>query len=143
MAANLVIRLTCLKDSQRHEIQSDDSPRPNPRSEDPRSPDLRARDSSTTIWAKGPITLATSPALERTLQNIMPDFRRVVLDISSVDYIDGAGFGSLASLYFQAKHVGCDLEIINPRRPHLTLLMSSWLHSVFEGHQEYLGLTPD
>jgi anti-anti-sigma factor len=72
----------------------------------------------------------------------MPGSWRVVLDISSVDYIDSAGFDTLASLYFQAKTAGCDLEIANPR-PHLGRLLRDWLHAVFAGHEEYLGMTPD
>jgi anti-anti-sigma factor len=100
------------------------------------------QNSHTTIRANGPITAATSSALEQTFHNLMPGFRRIILDISSVDYIDGAGFGALASLYFHAKTAGCDLEIVNPR-PHLTWPLRNWLHSVFAGHEEYLGMTPD
>lgn len=35
-----------------------------------------------------------------------------------------------------------NLEIENPK-PRLKDRLQSWLHSVFEGHHEFLGMTPD
>lgn len=76
----------------------------------------KPQDSQTLVRPKGRITAATSIALEQRLHDLIPAFRRVVLDVSNVDYIDGAGFGVLASIHFEAKLAGCALEIVNPRR---------------------------
>jgi anti-anti-sigma factor len=98
--------------------------------------------SETTVHARGRITSATSATLEHTFRDLIPGFQRVVLDISNVDYIDGSGLGALVDLYGYARKTHCDLEIANPR-PRLKYLLRGWLHSVFEGHEEFLGLTPD
>jgi anti-anti-sigma factor len=98
--------------------------------------------SETTIRATGEITLATSGTLERTLRKAIPEFKCVVLDLSNVRYIDNFGLGTLLTVYMYAKKADCDLEIANPE-PRLKDRLRNWLNSVFEGHQEYLGMTPD
>lgn len=90
----------------------------------------------------GSITSATGPALERTLCRLIPNFQRIVLNLSNVEHIDNSGFGVLVNVYIRAKRENCDLEIENPM-PRLKDRLQSWLHSVFEGHEEFLGMTPD
>jgi len=111
-----------------------------------RPPELRLepvkRTSGTTVRAIGRITSTTSPSLEQTLHGMIPRFERVVLDVSSVDYIDRRGFEMLVGVYLQAKSSKCDLEIANTR-PSLRDRFRSWLGSVFEGHEDFLGMTPD
>ncbi len=96
----------------------------------------------TTVRAAGLIASATSAEMERTIRRLIPEFKRVVLDVSNVDYIDDSGVGVLVNVYLQARTAGCDLEIANPK-PRLKDRWRSWLRSVFEGHDEYLGVTPD
>jgi anti-anti-sigma factor len=98
--------------------------------------------SDPTLRLSGRITSATSSALERSLRGLMPQCKRIILDVSNVDYIDGAGFGLLANLHVRARRAGCDLEIANPRPPFARLLRA-WLHAVFAGHEDFLGMTPD
>ena len=98
--------------------------------------------SVTTVRAIGLITFATSVSLEHTLRGLIPKFNRIVLDVSKVDYIDSSGLGVLASVYMQARKTNCHLEIANPK-PRLRDVLRSWLHSVFEGHEQFLGMTPD
>jgi anti-anti-sigma factor len=96
----------------------------------------------TTVRPSGRIAASTSAALERTISGLIPQFSRVVLDVSNVDHIDHSGVGVLAKVYLQARTAGCDLEIANPKPP-LRAGLRRWLRSVFEGHHEFLGLTPD
>jgi anti-anti-sigma factor len=98
--------------------------------------------SETTVRLRGHIDSISSPALERRLRHLIPCFRRILLDISKVDHIDSAGLGMLACAYMQARNARCNLEITNTPRSAKEVLRA-WLHSVFEGHQEFLGLTPD
>jgi anti-anti-sigma factor len=99
------------------------------------------RQPETTVHAAGRITSATSAALEHAICALIPQFRRVVLDVSNVDYIDGSGFGMLMSVYWKAREARCELEISNPK-PRLSNLRS-WIESVFKDHEEFLGMTPD
>jgi len=104
--------------------------------------EVKSRLAETTVRATGQIAAATSAGLERRVCALITEFRRVVLDVSSVDYIDDSGVGVLVNIYLQARSAGCDLEIANPRQG-LKDRLRGWLRSVFEGHEEYLGVTPD
>jgi anti-anti-sigma factor len=97
---------------------------------------------TTVVRARGRITSSTSAALERTLGNLAPQFKRIVLDVSNVDHIDSFGMAALVSVYMQARKTDCDLEISNSS-PRLKDQLRNWLDSVFKGHEEFLGLTPD
>jgi len=102
----------------------------------------KGRDSQTTIHAAGRITSATAAALEHTLHELIPNFKRIVLDLSAVDYIDSSGFAALVTIYTEARMMECDLEIANSR-PRLKDRLRTWAHKVFAGHEDFLGLTPD
>jgi anti-anti-sigma regulatory factor len=95
--------------------------------------------SKITVRPTGAITSATCLAMERDL---VPKFQCIVLDLSNVDRIDNSALGAVVSLYLHANRANCDLVIDNPR-PRLGKRFWNWLHAVFEGHEEFLGMTPD
>ena len=99
--------------------------------------------SETTVRATGRITSTTSTTLEKTLRDLVPGSKRVVLDLANVDYIDSSGLGALVSVYMHARRANCNLEIANPKQRIRDLFSASKLASVFEGHEEFLGMTPD
>jgi anti-anti-sigma factor len=90
----------------------------------------------TTVRATGRITSATSATLENSLRDLVSANRRVVLDLTNVDYIDSSGLGALVSVYMHAKRANCDLEIANPKSRIKDLFSRSGLGSVFKGHGE-------
>jgi anti-sigma B factor antagonist len=102
-----------------------------------RAPELKLetekKNSETTIRATGRIVLTTSATLENTLRDLIAEGKRVVLDVTNVDYIDSAGLGALVSVYMHARRTKCDLEIANPKQRIRDLFNRSGLASVFEG----------
>ena len=58
--------------------------------------------------------------------------RTVVLDLTSVDAIDGSGIGLLVFLQGWARAVGIDLRLMNPTRNVRELLELTNLDSVFK-----------
>jgi anti-sigma B factor antagonist len=102
-----------------------------------RAPELKLetekKDSETTIRATGRIVLSSSPTLENTLRDLIAEGKRVVLDVTNVDYIDSAGLGALVSVYMHARRTKCDLKIANPKQRIRDLFTRSGLASVFEG----------
>ena len=94
------------------------------------------KESETTVRATGRITSATSATLENTLRDLVSDNKRVVLDLTNVDYIDSSGLGALVSVYMHARRANCDLEIANPKQRVKDLFSRSGLGSVFKGHGE-------
>jgi anti-anti-sigma factor len=113
----------------------------------PRSAELRLesenKGSETTVRATGRITSSTSATLENTLRDLVTRNKRVVLDLTGVDYIDSSGMGALVSVYIHARKANCELEVANPKPRIRDLFSRSRLASVFEGHEELLGMTPD
>ena len=95
------------------------------------------------VRATGRVTSATSATLEKTLRDLVSNNKRVVLDLTNVDYIDSSGLGTLVTVYLHARRTNCDLEIANPKQRIRDLFRLSRLLSVFEGHGEFLGMTPD
>ena len=101
------------------------------------------QESQTTLRATGRINSDTSAALEKSLRELIPGSKLVVLDLTNVTYIDSAGLGALVSVYMHARRADCDLEMANPRAQISDLFKRSNLATVFEGRHEWLGLTPD
>ena len=101
------------------------------------------QESQTTLRAAGRINSDTCVVLEKTLRELIPGSKRLVLDLTNVNYIDSSGLGALVSAYMHARRANCDLEIANPRQQIKDLFSTSKLAAVFEGRHEWLGLTPD
>jgi len=120
----------------------------------PRPDELRLesekRASETLVRATGRVTSSTSAKFENTLRGLVSDIKRVVLDLTNVDYIDSSGLGSLVAVYMHASRTNCELELANPKTRIRDLFSRSGLASVFskvqeagERHDELFGVTPD
>lgn len=119
----------------------------------PRSDELRLepekKASETFVRATGRITSSTSATFENTLRDLVSNDKRVVLDLTNVDYIDSSGLGSLVAVYMHATRTNCELELANPRTRVKDLFSRSGLASFFskvqeagERHDELFGQTP-
>jgi anti-anti-sigma factor len=91
--------------------------------------------SGTIVRATGRIVVETSTKLESTLRDLMPEGKRIMLDLTSVDYIDSAGLGALVSVYMHARRTSCALEIANPKQSIRDLFNRSGLGPVFKGER--------
>ncbi len=120
----------------------------------PRTEELRLEPekgtSETVVRATGRITSSTSARFEDSLRELVSGNKRVVLDLTNVDYIDSSGLGSLVAVYMHASRVKCELELANPKIRVRDLLSRSGLASFFSKvmeasarHEELLGMTPD
>jgi anti-sigma B factor antagonist len=101
-----------------------------------RAPELKLeteKNSETIVRATGRITLTTSATLESTLRDLIAEGKRILLDLTNVDYIDSAGLGALVSVYMHARRKKCDLKMANPKQRIRDLFNRSGLASVFEG----------
>jgi anti-sigma B factor antagonist len=97
----------------------------------------------TIVRCAGKITSATSGLLQTTVRNLIPETRSVVLDLTDVSYMDSSGLGTIAGLYFSAKRQNCRLKLVNLNDRLKELFRLTKLASVFEGHEDFLGYTPD
>jgi anti-sigma B factor antagonist len=94
------------------------------------------KESETTVRATGRITSSTSAMLENTLRDLVSNNKRLILDLTNVEYIDSSGLGALVAVYMHATRANCELEIANPKSRIKDLFGRSGLGNVFKGHGE-------
>jgi anti-sigma B factor antagonist len=88
----------------------------------------------------GRITSATSEQLKSAVRPLIPETKRIVVDLTSVNYIDSSGVGGLVSLWVSTKKAGCQLKLVNLSERIKELLRVTNLSKIFEGDMEYLGM---
>ena len=88
-----------------------------------------------TVRGTGKITAATADYFQTTIRRLIPDTKRIVLDLTGVEYIDSSGLGALVSVYMAAGRAHCELELANPKPRVRDLLKITKLSTIFEGHQ--------
>jgi anti-sigma B factor antagonist len=95
------------------------------------------------VHCSGRISSATSAQLQAAVREVIPQTKCVVLDLTNVNYMDSSGLGAVVALYLSAKRQGCRLKLINLSQRLQDLFRLTKLASVFEGHEDFLGVTPD
>jgi anti-sigma B factor antagonist len=94
----------------------------------------------TIVHGTGKITSETSALLQSTVRGLIPETKRIVLDLADVEYVDSSGLGALVAVYMAANRAQCDLELTNPKPRIRDLFKITKLSTVFEGHGEnYFG----
>ena len=95
------------------------------------------------VRCSGRIISATSADLQSTVRGIIPQTKRIVLDLTDVTYMDSSGLGAVVGIYVSAKRQGCQLRLINLNQRLKELFRLTQMAKVFEGHDDMLGMTPD
>lgn len=95
------------------------------------------------VRCTGRITSATSADLQSTVRGIIPQTKRIVLDLTDVTYMDSSGLGAVVSIYVSARRQQCQLRLINLNQRLKELFRLTQMAKVFEGHDDMLGMTPD
>lgn len=70
---------------------------------------------------------------------LIPECKRIVLDLGEVAYMDSMGLGTMVRLYVSAKAGGCDLELIHLSKRAKELLGVAHLLGVFTVIGEHSG----
>jgi anti-sigma B factor antagonist len=70
---------------------------------------------------------------------LIADYKRIVLDLGEVDYMDSLGLGTLVRLYVSAKAGGCSLELMHLGKRVKELLGMTHLLGVFTVIGEHSG----
>lgn len=95
------------------------------------------------VRCTGRITSSTSATLQSSVRALIPQTRRLVLDLTDVKYLDSSGLGALVGIYVSARRQNCELKLINLNERLKQLFRITQMAKVFEGHEEMLGMTPD
>jgi anti-sigma B factor antagonist len=111
----------------------------NPLPQSPLQFDVQQSDDATTVRCYGKLTSETAPELKSLVKPLIPNNRRILLDLANVQYMDSSGLASLVALYTSAVSSGnCKLQLkdLSPRVREL--LRITKLLSVFEPFGEHL-----
>jgi anti-sigma B factor antagonist len=94
-----------------------------------------------TVRCVGRITSETASDFQETVREVIPTTKRVVLDLTGVDFVDSSGLGALVNVYMHATRSQCLLELANPKQRVRDLFKLTKLASVFEGSgMEHFGM---
>jgi len=72
-------------------------------------------DGEVVVAVRGEIDLVTAPALWETLVEVIPDTKRLVVDLSETAFIDSTGLGVLVRTLKRMRHGGGALVLRGPR----------------------------
>jgi anti-sigma B factor antagonist len=64
------------------------------------------------VRCTGRITSDTTQSLKATVKPLFSVSKRVVLDLTDVNYLDSSGLGAIIGLYTSAKFANCQLKLI-------------------------------
>jgi len=94
------------------------------------------------LQCSGRIVFGEESALLRdTVKKAMPDYKRIVLNLGEVNYIDSGGLGTLVALHTTASTAGGSIKLANLTKRVGDLLQVTKLLTVFEVHNsEYEAL---
>jgi len=83
------------------------------------------------VRCHGKLVAGVSDILYAEVSQLIPDAKRIVLDLTDLTHMDSMGVGAIVRLYVSAKAAGCDLELINLGKRIRQLLGVTNLLSVF------------
>ncbi len=90
-----------------------------------------AKGDAIVVECHGRLTSSTSGILQGEVKPLLPQNKRVILDLTHLWQVDSMGLGTLIALYVSAKTAGCRLELINLSKKVRELLGMTNLMAVF------------
>ena len=79
----------------------------------------------------GRLVTGMNNSLYIEVSQLIPDTKRIVLDLTDLTFMDSTGLGTLVRLFVSARSAGCNLELINLGKRIQQLLGITNLLSVF------------
>jgi anti-sigma B factor antagonist len=97
---------------------------------------------ATVIQCTGKLTSGLTSVLRDEVKGLIPQSKKIVLDLTSLTQMDSMGLGTIVGLYVSAKASGCTLILINlsPRIRDLFRITNVW--SVLEVYGENIIRMP-
>ena len=96
--------------------------------------EIRVSDDVTVVYCRGRIVYDEATTLSEKLAELLPHSRQIVLELSGVNVIDGAGLGEFVVLLMWARANQGAIKLAAPTRPVYEVLKLTRLASVFEIH---------
>jgi anti-sigma B factor antagonist len=97
---------------------------------------IQASPESTLVICSGRLTSDIAAEFKQEVRALIPQTRRIVLDLNEVGFIDSSGLGALIGIYVSARKSPCELQLANLSKKVRDLMGMANVLSVFEsaGH---------
>jgi anti-anti-sigma factor len=98
---------------------------------------IQAAPETTVVRCSGRLSSEISAEFKQEMRALIPQTRRIVLDLSEVAFLDSSGLGAIIGIYVSARKTECTLELINMSEKVRQLFGMTNLLSVFESCSQY------
>ena len=95
------------------------------------SVDVDREGTTALVRCGGKLVAGVNDFLYTEVHPLLPHCKRIVLDLTNLEYMDSMGLGTVIRLYAGAKAAGCELELINIGKRVRELLGITHLLSLF------------
>jgi anti-anti-sigma factor len=65
------------------------------------------------VHCQGELVSSVTDVLYRAVKELIPEVKRIVLDLRELSYLDSSGIGMIVRLFVSAKAAKCSLELAN------------------------------
>jgi anti-sigma B factor antagonist len=93
--------------------------------------DVVRTSSAIVVKCNGKLVAGVNDVLYSKVSELIPETKRIVLDLTDLARVDSMGLGTLVRLYVSCRSAGCSLELINLGKQVRQLLGTTNLMSVF------------
>ena len=93
--------------------------------------DVKRIGSATVVRCHGKLVAGVNNLFYDRIKQLLPDTKRIVLDLSDLTRMDSTGLGALVRLYVSARSAGCTLELTHLGKQVRELLGLTNLLSAF------------
>ncbi len=93
--------------------------------------DIERDGSTAVVRCGGKLVAGVNEFLYTEVSRIIPETKRIVLDLTELTYMDSMGLGTIIRLYVSSRSAGCQLELVNIGERIRQLLGMTNLLSVF------------
>lgn len=101
-----------------------------------------ALEDGTLVECSGFLTAAFAPELKAHVRGLLPQSKRIILDLSKVVFMDSSGLGVVVTLYVSAKAARVELRVVNLTKQIRELFQITRVLSLFECGGEFMMKFP-
>jgi anti-sigma B factor antagonist len=84
------------------------------------------------VQCKGRLIAGSAGSLHTEVKRLIPETKRITLDLAGVTQLDSMGLGMIVSSYVTVKAAGCDIKLINLGKRLREIFLMANLSSLFE-----------
>ena len=93
--------------------------------------DIHRHGATAIVRCHGKLVAGVDDVLYSSVRQLLPDCKRIVLDLTDLTRVDSMGLGTLVRLYVSARAAGCSFELINLGKQVRLLIKTANLTSAF------------